>query len=274
MIQKVKKVTENPLEALKHRYKGENKLEMNETLVIERSIQKISELMILGFGQAGCKIITHFLFDPDKDFDQIIPGQKTYAIFGFCDIRNFTDATEILLEEVMVFVNTIADIVHNSVDMYGGAANKNIGDAFLLVWKLIYDFEQSNKLPKPKTSTQSLFKDEAIEDIKNNTFNRQLAELSLISFVDTIIDINTKASILKYEDHPGLKARIPGYKVKMGFGLHVGWAIEGAIGSSYKIDASYLSPNVNMASRLEAATKQFGVSILFTGDLFDMFLTK
>ena len=41
----------------------------------------------------------------------------------------------------------------------------------------------------------------------------------------------------------------------MGFGLHFGWAIEGAIGSLFKIDASYLSPNVNMAARLEAATK-------------------
>lgn len=27
------------------------------------------------------------------------------AIFGFCDIRNFTDATEILQADVMVFVN-------------------------------------------------------------------------------------------------------------------------------------------------------------------------
>ena len=31
------------------------------------------------------------------------------------------------------------------------------------------------------------------------------------------------------------------FKVKMGFGLHVGWAIEGTIGSKFKIDASYLS---------------------------------
>lgn len=60
---------------------------------------------------------------------------------------------------------------------------------------------------------------------------------------------------------------MPGYKVKMGFGLHQGWAIEGAIGSFFKIDASYLSPNVNMASRLEAATKQFGVPLLVSGDL-------
>ena len=48
----------------------------------------------------------------------------------------------------------------------------------------------------------------------------------------------------------------------MGFGMHIGWAIEGAIGSKYKIDASYLSPNVNMSARLEAATHQFGCSIL------------
>ena len=41
----------------------------------------------------------------------------------------------------------------------------------------------------------------------------------------------------------------------MGFGLNLGWAIEGAIGSTYKIDASYLSPNVNLAARLEAACK-------------------
>ncbi len=56
----------------------------------------------------------------------------------------------------------------------------------------------------------------------------------------------------------------------MGFGLHIGWAIEGAIGSAYKIDASYLSPNVNMASRLEAATKQFGVNFLISENLHDV----
>ena len=57
---------------------------------------------------------------------------------------------------------------------------------------------------------------------------------------------------------------MPNYRVKMGYGLHVGWAIEvfkklsylkGAIGSEFKIDASYLSPNVNMASTLEGVTK-------------------
>ena len=61
--------------------------------------------------------------------------------------------------------------------------------------------------------------------------------------------------------------RIPNYRVNMGFGLHFGWGIEGAIGSPYKIDASYLSPNVNISARLEAATRQYGVSILISGEL-------
>ena len=35
----------------------------------------------------------------------------------------------------MVFVNEIGEIVHGIVDKFSGSANKNIGDAFLLVWK-------------------------------------------------------------------------------------------------------------------------------------------
>jgi hypothetical protein len=35
----------------------------------------------------------------------------------------------------MLFVNEVADIVHTIVDGYSGAPNKNIGEAFLLVWK-------------------------------------------------------------------------------------------------------------------------------------------
>lgn len=66
----------------------------------------------------------------------LIGGKKKCAIFGFCDIRNFTDATEVLQEDIMIFVNQIGEIVHSAVYRYGGSANKNIGDAFLLVWKI------------------------------------------------------------------------------------------------------------------------------------------
>lgn len=79
--------------------------------------------------------------------------------------------------------------------------------------------------------------------------------MAAISFIKIVSGIKKSRNLVKYKDNKKLNERMPNYSVKMGFGMHVGWAIEGAIGSFYKIDASYLSPNVNMASRLEAATK-------------------
>lgn len=63
-----------------------------------------------------------------------------------------------------------------------------------------------------------------------------------------------------------MNQRINNFCVKLGFGMHLGWSIEGAIGSVFKIDASYLSPNVNMASKLEEKTKEYGVVIILSAD--------
>jgi hypothetical protein len=32
----------------------------------------------------------------EGDLNHMIAGQKIMGVFGFCDIRNFTDATEVL----------------------------------------------------------------------------------------------------------------------------------------------------------------------------------
>ena len=56
--------------------------------------------------------------------------------------------------------------------------------------------------------------------------------------------------------------------------VHVCVPPTGAIGSRFKIDASYLSPNVNMAARLEAATKQYGTPLLISGALYDRLSEK
>jgi len=122
-----------------------------------------------------------------------------------------------------------------------GAANRNIGDAFLIVWRMREHFT---------------------EDMR-----AKMAEMSVISFVQVVAAIHKSAVLKDYREHPALLARLPNYRVRMGFGLHYGWAIEGAIGSEFKIDASYLSPHVNMASRLEAATKQYQVLILMSEPL-------
>ena len=144
--------------------------------------------------------------------------------------------------------------MHNLVDSFSGAPNKNIGDAFLLVWKF-------NEKDVVREQSGEIY-------LMQTNQVQQLADMSLLSFVKIVGAIKKSRKLLKYRENQALNERIPNYSVKMGFGLHVGWAIEGAIGSFYKIDASYLSPNVNMASRLEAATKQFGVQILISGQLY------
>ena len=270
MTERIKRIARNPLEAaqedendsltlrlaLEKSRKNKKKRDegIMETEILENTIVKIGALLAIGFGEAGSEIIASNIKRGGGDIDPMIPGKKTHCIFGFCDIRNFTDTTEVLQESVMLFVNEIAEIVHNTVYHYSGTANKNIGDAFLLVWKI------------PEKLSPSLSK---LADNMDCPYELSaLADMSLISFLKIMAGISSDPKILKYRTNTALNNRMPNYCVKMGFGLHVGWAIEGAIGSEFKVDASYLSPNVNLASRLEAATKQFGVPILLSGHVY------
>lgn len=524
--------------------KERNKLKSKsnyEVKTIEAAVIKISALLAIGFGEAGEAIIKHNLKPGTQEVNPMVKGRKKIAIFGFCDIRQFTVVNECLQERTMSFVNQIANIVHTSVDLFMGAANKNIGDAFLCVWKFrnskknqnqknqidssedanenddknasqinksrhltstlimnrnnflkkthtidntsnkyfnkeisevedeirdktfndvgenkktiedinfkinkiqqtlinqkvsdnvvsfskiceesrVKQSDELNKLnasnnvntcnkekkninvihntsttspnnnninynininvlsipnnnikininnnnfinnPTSNTNMQSSSKDfnsnskeenqrvipnlnlnnntnnnnsktilnqingpkrilsnktekqplttelENISTIKllknyNNNHNTitslhqettknqkvivtrehphsgkdgitqtEAADRALLGYLHIIKCINKRPNILVYRTDVDILNRIPNYKVKMGFGLHIGWAIEGAIGSHHKIDASYLSPNVNMSARLEAATNQYGVSILLSGDLYD-----
>ena len=155
----------------------------------------------------------------------------------------------------MLFTNEIGEIVHGVVDRYQGAANKNIGDAFLLVWKFDDDCIWEN----PDSGE--------LELLPNNKVN-QLCDMSMISFLKIIANTKKSRKMRKYANHAGLNKRMPNYEVRMGFGLHQGWAIEGALGSFFKIDATYLSPNVNVSMKLEEETKTYETPVLISGSLY------
>ena len=92
-----------------------------------------------------------------------------------------------------------------------------------------------------------------------------LADRALIAYLKVIAEINRNRQVLIYRSDPRLtQYDSQQYKVRMGFGLHVGWAIEGAVGSLHKVDATYLSPHVNMAARLESSSRQYGVPLLLS----------
>lgn len=121
----------------------------------------------------------------------MLPGQKSMFIFGFCDIRNFTDATEVLQEGVMMFVNEIGEIVHGTVNQFSGFANKNVGDAFLLVWK----FEKEDQIIDKITDT--------IDLVPSNRVS-QMADMALVSFLLLISGLKKSKKMVKYNTHKGL----------------------------------------------------------------------
>ena len=301
ILNKISLVSKNPMRALEigKQYKQHYNSDIS---LIETTIQKIAYLLVLGFGAAGNDLLANALKSSAFDMENISQAKTVYGIFGFCDIRRFTDATEVLLGEIMVFVNTIGKIVHEEVARCKGGANKNIGDAFLVFWKLknkdVSDVEALTNFDLTEEHRERIFnkyKNFETNDYidSNNTFNNlneeneqlmkrfyfnnlqnsKMAELSLISFLRIIARIETDAPIRKYNKYKKLKKAMPDFYVHLGFGLHAGWAIEGAIGSVLKIDMTYLSPHVNMSARLEGLTKSYGVPLLFTNSLYNLFTT-
>ena len=72
--------------------------------MLEKAIVKIGHLLALGFGEAGGGIIGQNMTS-SGDLNPMMPGVKTYAIFGFCILNHFNESTEVLQTEIMLYVN-------------------------------------------------------------------------------------------------------------------------------------------------------------------------
>ncbi|EGZ04617.1 hypothetical protein PHYSODRAFT_535993 [Phytophthora sojae] len=273
MMDVVKKLAHNPLASVQTsgddaQIRKNAKEEGFETALLELTLSKVGRLMQVGFGAAGADIIGKNM--GSGDLDPMLPGKKITAIYGFCDIRQFTDTTECLQEEVMVYVNKLGDIMHTGTHHYYGMANKNVGDAFLLSWK-ICDGELAcfSRFTDTPTEEDRIQVNQSITCPPNAGAGSKLrritptemADSALTAFIKCMIDLdnaNTDGPLTEYLTKDAVVKRFgPAFRIKMGFGMHVGWAVEGAIGSRFKIDATYISPHVEMADRLEAGSKMF-----------------
>ena len=177
-----------------------------ETVLLEDTLSKIGALLQVGFGEAGAEIIGKNM-QGGGDLDPMIPGKKVTAIFGFCDIRQFTDTTECLQEEVMVYVNKIGEIVHRCTHQYYGAANKNIGDAFLLAWK-ICDGDLDEEEEKREVFVET---HDSLGQPRVMT-TQEMADSALTAFLKIIIELDNanKTGVLKdYHSYESIQRRWP-----------------------------------------------------------------
>ena len=291
MMSMVKKLAKNPLGALTddgddaQAYDQSDPENQYETVMLERSLIKIGGLLQVGFGAAGADIIARNMGRGDMRLME--PGRKITSIFGFGIIEEFTDTVSCLEQEITQYINSIASIVHTGCSSYFGAPNKNIGSAFLLAWKIcdgslpgLVDPRDPPDDAEGKMAAERTVLRASREQMQprwphlagDGKFSRMVTPQELVdSALAAVVRIrmgvekaNNDGTFASFVAHPKMIKRFGHFKVKMGFGLHLGWAIEGAIGSKFKIDASYLSPNVNLSARLEAATHQFHTPMLMS----------
>jgi len=277
-----------------------------ETEQLINAIAKIADLLRKCWGVAGAGIISSNLART-KDgktvvFNPTVPGKRVYALFGFVAINGFSEQLRALDRDVMILINDVAKVVHDEVYRWAlgdhGQCNKNLGAAFLMVFR-IGDFSEVHK--KKQVATEKLFRDNAkttnkrSADLRRRYTSRsslgrsphvgrkgarqdvdgqlQLASLpgiqtftdrALLGMLKSFAGVHRDKQLTVWKNDFRLSAGVSAYHVDIIYGMDAGWAVEGAVGSEYKIDATYLSPHVNMASRMMSATKQYGVTILLS----------
>jgi hypothetical protein len=181
-------------------------------------------------------------------------------VFGFI----LHGCVTVLREAVMIFTNQIARIVHSSVHASGGDVNKNIGDAFLAVWKLSeqnlpnevmakknasqnnQDFSAltvqtsigspsspsvASPFSKPRhnallSNITSTTKRRGSLYVHHLTQDATVSDKALQSFLNIIALLERSPAVQMYAKSSALQAKLPGFRVRMGFGLHLGWGIE------------------------------------------------
>jgi hypothetical protein len=217
-----------------------------ETAMLEETILKIGGLLQVSFGEAGADVLKKNMGSGDGELNIMKPGFTIEAIFGYVNIRSFSDINALLEEDVVLFTNTVAQVVHTCVYRWRGLPCESFGDAFLVMWK-----------PSPKAT---------------NEIGPQLtfahADRALLALIKITVEMRRSEAVINLLQHPKLLAEASTtskYKqVRMGLCLHTGWAIEGPIGSNFKIDAAHLSPHVTLVEFLDTCTSIYGVPIVMS----------
>ncbi|MEA3398839.1 MAG: adenylate/guanylate cyclase domain-containing protein [Patescibacteria group bacterium] len=149
-------------------------------------------------------------------------GEKKELSIMFSDIRGFTTISEKLSPEQLVsLLNEYLSAMTDLIMDEGGVVDKYIGDAIMAFW--------GAPLEQPRH-----------------------AELSCRAALDMIAELDKNREKWRKDF---------GVELKIGIGINTGEAIIGNMGSDKRFDYTLMGDSVNLASRLEGITKQYGVEI-------------
>ncbi|MDA8842283.1 adenylate/guanylate cyclase domain-containing protein [bacterium] len=154
-------------------------------------------------------------------------GDTRTMTYLFSDIRGFTPISEQFKTDPQGLGNLINRYMTPMTDLVmrkEGTIDKYIGDALMAIWNAPLDVENHAQL--------------AIETAQE--MEVELANLNKELKADGLMELG------------------------VGIGINTGDAVVGNMGSNQRFDYTVLGDSVNLAARLEAQTKEYGVFFMFT----------
>lgn len=166
----------------------------------------------------------------------VLGGETRDLTVLFCDLRNFSGLSEgMSARDLTQFMNDYLTPMTDAILECDGTVDKYMGDAILAFWN-------------------------APLDVPDHPRKALAAALAMRS---SLVDFNVvRARAAEAAGRPFVEAR-------MGCGLNLGPCNVGNMGSTRRFDYSILGDNVNLASRLEGASKAFAIDIIASGAVRD-----
>ncbi|HIK32107.1 MAG TPA: GAF domain-containing protein [Oscillatoriales cyanobacterium M59_W2019_021] len=157
--------------------------------------------------------------------DTGLGGKRKEVSVLFSDIRSYTTLTEKLkAEEVVTLLNAYFEEMVDAVFNYGGTLDKYIGDALMAVFGS----------PAP---------------LEDHAWCAMQAAISM------------RQRLAAFNAGRQKEGKIP---IQIGMGIHSDEVVSGNIGSSKRMELTSIGDGVNLASRLEGTSKQYGVDIVIS----------
>ena len=155
----------------------------------------------------------------------VLGGERKEMTFLFSDIRGFTKISEQYKDDpeaLTQLINQLLTVLSNAILEHGGTIDKYMGDCIMAFWNAPTDQENHRQLAIQAAHTMN----EALD-----AFNLEVEEN---------LD----------------------FKLEIGIGINSGNCIVGNMGSDKRFDYTVLGDAVNLASRLESQSSNYGLHMI------------